>query len=129
MAGYKDLVEQDVVDMLIGVTPTSGITYSNTYLLGFYLSDPTDSTTGAEVTGGSYARQSITVSRSGNTLVNTNTITFPEATADWGTIVAFALIDSVSGEQVMYGPLTPSKAVVTGETLTIKPGQFIQTVD
>jgi hypothetical protein len=127
MAGYKNTTEENVLDFVLANESPTG---DGVFYLGLYNSDPTDSTTGSEVTGGSYVRQPITLSRTNQTLSNTNTITFPEATANWGTVVAFALSTAASGgTQIMYGSLSPSKTVVTGETLTIAIGQFTQTID
>lgn len=126
MAGLKNNVEENVLDYIL--------TNESPDYLGLYLSDPSDSLPGAEVTTGSYARQAITLVRDTNTqvLYNSNTITFPQATASWGTVVAFAVC--VSGttstdDQVMYGSLTASKTVVAGETLVIDPGEFTMTID
>ena len=135
MAGYKRLVEQDSADIILGIAPTSGITYSDTYFLGLYLSDPTNTTTGGEVTAASYARQSMTLVRSADgsvnpILTNTNTVTFPQALEDWGTVVAFAPSDALTlGEQIMYGSLAASKDIVTGEQMIIGIGEFVQTID
>lgn len=127
MAGYKNTVEENVLDYVL---TNESNTADGVFYLGFYLSDPTDTTLGAEVSGGSYVRQSITLARTGQVLNNTNEITFPEATADWGTIVAFALSKTVNGaDQVMYGSLSPSKTVVAGEALKIEIGEFSQTID
>jgi len=128
MAGYKNSTEENVLDYVLANESPTG---DGVFYLGLYLSDPTDTVTGSEVSGGAYARQPITLARTDQTLSNTNAITFPEATADWGTVVAFALSKTVSGstDQVMYGALSPSKVVVKGETLTIAIGQFTQTID
>ena len=127
MAGYKNTTEENVLDFVLTNESPTG---DGVFYLGLYLSDPTDNTEGSEVSGGSYVRQSITLVRTDQTLSNTNAITFPEATADWGTVVAFALSTAATGgTQIMYGSLSPSKTVVNGETLTIAAGQFTQTID
>jgi hypothetical protein len=78
---------------------------------------------GTEVTGGSYARVPITndlthwPAASGGSKVNGLTITFPTASADWGTVVAVALFDaSTSGNELYFGTLTLSKVVSNGDT-------------
>lgn len=53
---------------------------------------------GTEVSTGSYARVAATFAApSGGTMVNTGEITFPTATADWGTITEIALYTASSG--------------------------------
>ncbi len=122
MAGYKDTVEASILDYVLANESPD--------FISFYLTVPTDIVDGAEVSGGAYARQAITLTRTGQTVSNTNTITFPTATADWGTVVGFAINTLVTGgTQVMYGTLSPSKVILTGETITIEPGQFVHTLD
>lgn len=133
MAGYKNTTEENVLDFVLANEKDPGEAVGDFYL-GFYLSDPTDNTTGAEVstTGTAYVRQLISLARTGQTLSNTNQILFPTATADWGTLVAFAIHKTEAGvtnDQVMYGSLDASKTTVTGEQLVIEPGQFTQTID
>lgn len=89
--------------------------------------------TGVEVTGGSYARQAYNPSSSsnwtatqggvsgassgtsGNTQNNT-AITFPTATAGWGTVVAVAILDAVTnGNLLFFGSLTASKTINSGD--------------
>jgi hypothetical protein len=63
---------------------------------------PTDAGGGTEVSGGGYARQPVTfgagtTQTTGTLYVNSATVTFPQATANWGTIVAFAFFDAATG--------------------------------
>jgi len=131
MAGYKNLVEENVLDFVLS---TESPTADGVFYLGMYLSVPTDNTTGAEVSIAStgYVRQAINLTRTNQVLSNTNLITFPQATADWGTAIAFAIHKTEAGvtdDQVMYGTLDASKTVVTGEQIIIEIGQFTQTID
>ncbi len=130
MAGYKNSTEENVLDyVLANESPTA----DGVFYLALYLSDPTDSTDGAEVeTTGSYARQSITLARTNQTLSNTNQLIYPEATVDWGTIVAFAICKGGTrgaSDQVMYGSLSASKTIAIGEQLIVEIGEFTQTID
>jgi hypothetical protein len=73
------------------------------------------------VSGNGYARQSITFSASTNsggvaTTSNSGAVTFPSATASWGTITHIGIMDAVTtGNMLWYGQLTTSKAVGTGD--------------
>lgn len=78
---------------------------------------PTASAGGTEVTGGAYARQAITfAAASAGSVSNSAAITFPVATASWGTVVAVGICDAASaGNQLYYGTLGTSKAIDTGD--------------
>ena len=73
---------------------------------------PTASGGGTEVSGGSYARAAVSANTtnfpvtSTQTIANAAAITFPTATANWGTVVAAAFFDAASGGNMLYwGPL------------------------
>jgi hypothetical protein len=83
---------------------------------------PTGLSSGVEVSGGSYARTACTFgSPTNGSLSNNASCTFPQATAPWGTVVAFALVDN-SGNPLYYGNLTASKTINTGDQLTFASG-------
>ena len=82
-----------VIDWIRGVTPppVSGLT------LALYTTAPTVSTAGTQVTGGSYAPQTVTLSAaSGGASSNTAVVTFVNLPTC--TVVAAALRDSVANE-------------------------------
>ena len=131
MAAMTDYLENKIIDWLLrGQTFTPPAT---TYV-GLFTVAPTDSTAGTEVSGGSYARVAVTSSLAnwagtqaalstsassgtGGTTSNNAAITFPTATADWGTVVAFGLFDaSTSGNLLIYANLTASRSVTNGST-------------
>jgi hypothetical protein len=78
-----------------------------------------------ELTGNGYARVacnpldanwSAPVSGNGTTY-NVATITFPAATADWGTITHFGIYDaSTAGNLLIYAPLTIARNITNGST-------------
>jgi len=131
MAAMTDYLENKIIDWLLrGQTFTPPAT---TYV-GLFTVAPTDSTAGTEVSVGSYARVAVTSSLAnwagtqaalstsassgtGGTTSNNAAITFPTATADWGTVVAFGLFDaSTSGNLLIYANLTASRSVTNGST-------------
>jgi len=83
-----------------------------------------------EVSGGSYARQALTLTAaSDGESSNSSDITFPQATADWGTITHVALMDaSTGGNVLMYSALDASKTVNNGDTFKINAGDLDMTV-
>jgi len=81
---------------------------------------------GTEVSGGGYARQAVTFGAPSNgTVTNSADVTFPVATANWGTIVAFAIFDAATaGNMLIYGNLTSSKTVNSGDQFRFPSGQL-----
>lgn len=97
---------------------------ANTYLAAF-----TDSPGGTEVTGGSYARVTIPAAAgswdapASKATQNTNELAFPQASADWGTIVAVGLYDALTvGNELVSEWLTTQNweftAEATGDAFT-----------
>ena len=95
---------------------TSYTTPSTVYV-GLYTSDPTDAGSGTEVSGGSYARKSATFGAPSNGVSTiSSAIEFDQATANWGTVTHFGILDaSTSGNLLYHGALTASKAIDTGD--------------
>jgi len=83
-----------------------------------------------EVSGGAYARQLAGLSvASGGASSNAADITFPTATADWGTVHIVALMDAATaGNVYMYSILDADKVVATGDTFKINAGDLDVTV-
>ena len=79
-----------------------------------------------EVSGGSYARQTASFSAaSGGSSSTSATVTFPAATANWGTITHVAVLDAASGGNVLFwGAVTTSKTIETGDTFQITSGNL-----
>ncbi len=61
---------------------------------------------------------------------NSQTETFAQATADWGTLTHFALCDhSSTGNVLSHGALGTAKAVSSGDTAEIATGDLDVTLD
>jgi hypothetical protein len=109
--------------------------------IALFTANPTDSTTGTEVTGGSYARVAVVRTGAGwdaaaGTLAltqNTAAVTFPTATADWGTITGFGITKSLAGalstDLIYWGTLTVSKAILNGDIAQFLAGAIDITQD
>jgi len=129
MAGSKsDYLELELLDHVLG-----GGDYSRpaTVHIALYTVAPTDAGGGTEVSGGSYARVAVTnnatnwPAASGGAKSNGTEITFPTATASWGTVVAFAILDAASGGNFLYwGDLTASKTISSGDTARFAVGEL-----
>lgn len=86
---------------------------------------------GTEVVGGAYARTNVvfTAAATGSS-TNTADVTFPTATAAWGTVVAAAVFDSAATPVMIWsGPLPTAKVVDTSDTLRIPLGQLSTALD
>lgn len=109
-----------------------GTTYTapTTVYIGLYTSDPTDADTGTEVTGGSYARQSVTFGAPSNGVsTNSAAIEFPQATGSWGTVGWIGIEDALSGGNLLYHtPLDASKVIATGDIFRIAIGSLSVTL-
>lgn len=130
MAAMSDYLENKLIDQIF-----RGQAYSfpATLYVGLLTAAPSDTGGGTEVTGGSYARASVTSSlanwagtqaaasttassgTSGSTS-NNGAITFPAPTANWGSITHFGIYDaSTAGNLLFWGALTTSKTVNNGD--------------
>lgn len=78
-----------------------------TVFVGLFTAAPGEAGGGTEVAVGAYARQSVAFTApTDGAGDNSGDITFPVATADWGTVTHWALFDAVSaGNMIIYGPL------------------------
>src|SRR5574337_98595 len=89
-------------------------------------------TGGTEVSGGSYAR----VATSGTTwnsaaaesISNATAITFPTASASWGTVVAVGAYDAATSGNLLWSASVTSQAVGSGVTPSISSGNGTSTM-
>lgn len=125
---WTNAFQKVVLDHVMG---KSSFTMPTNWYVGLMTTAPNDTGTGfTEVSTGSYARVTVAAASwnaatAGEPTVadNTSTITFPTATADWGTIVAFGLWDATSsGNLRMWGTISPSKVVSNGDTASWAAG-------
>jgi hypothetical protein len=93
---------------------TNSVTRPTAWYVALFTTDPAEAGSGTEVTGGSYARQSVTFSVTNNTASNTGIITFSSMPA--ATVTHFGLYDaSTSGNLLYYGALTSSRTTQAGD--------------
>jgi len=134
MAGSKsDYLENKVLDHVLG-----GGDYSRpaTVYVALYTAAPTDAGGGTAVSGGSYARATVVnnatnfpAAESGEKSNGTE-ITFAEASANWGTVVAFGILDAASeGNLLLWATLTANKTIDSGDTAKFAVGDLTYTED
>ena len=137
MSSLSTYEQQNILKNLFqGVTMPAA---PGTLYVALYTVAPTAGGGGTEVSGGGYGRVAVasttanwTLSAAGGggqQVANVNQITFAQATASWGTVVAAALLDaSTGGNQVAWGA-TSSTAVGAGVTPFFAAGNLIVTVN
>ncbi len=117
----SDYAEGALLDHVFKATPYSGP--STTYV-GLSTSACSDASIGTEVSGGSYARVAVTSSgtnwtgpSAGNgTISNTNAVTFPAPTANWGSVTHWFVSDaSTAGNMIICAALTTGKTINNGD--------------
>lgn len=89
--------------------------------------DDTGSTLPSEATGGAYARKTCNTwdAAAAGASENSQPITFVTATAVWGTVTDWALLDhSTTGKLLYYGKLTTSKKIATDDTAKFATGDI-----
>lgn len=132
MSGFTDYTAGNTLKWVVGKTamPTLPTVY-----VALFTAVGIDAGTGfTEVTGGSYARVATagadwnTSSGSApSTISNANTVQFPTATADWGTVIAFGLFDAASAGNLLawdylgnYNYLPATVSLASPGTITAK---------
>jgi len=120
MAGKSDYFENAVLNTLRNVS----LAVANVYVALFTTLPGEDSTGGVEVSGGSYARQAVTFDApAAGSMANSADVVFPQATANWGTVLGFGLYDAVSGGNMLYfNNLTTSKQIDSGDQMKFPAG-------
>jgi len=134
MAGSKsDFLENELLDHVLG---NAAYAAPATVYVGLYTAAPTDAGGGTEVTGGSYARVAVTnnatnwPAAAAGAKANGTAVTFPTATASWGTVVAFGIFDAATAGNLLYwADLTVSKTVGSGDTAEFAVGDIDITED
>ena len=127
MSAMSNYLENALVNATLRNT-----TYTSpaTVYVGLFTTDPTDAGSGTEVSGGSYARQSASFAAPSDGASATSAdVTFPQATANWGTVTHFGVFDaSSSGNLLYHGALDTSKAIETGDVFKIASGNLTITL-
>jgi hypothetical protein len=120
-------------ELLDHVFNNAAYTAPDTYV-ALFTTTCSDSATGTEVSGGSYARVQVNVNggssptwdlAASGLVDNTHAITFATATASWGTVVAFAIMDaSTSGNMLFYDNDMADQAVSTDDVVEFSIGDL-----
>jgi hypothetical protein len=123
MAEMSNFLENALINATLRNT---SYTSPATVYVALYTSDPTDANTGTEVSGGSYARTSVTFAAPSNGVSLSNAdCTFPQATGNWGTIGWIGLMDALtSGNLLYHTALDTTKTIESGDIFKIASGSL-----
>jgi hypothetical protein len=127
MAEMSNFLENALVNATLRAT-----TYTSpaTVYVALFTTDPTDAASGTEVSGGSYARTSVTFAAPSNGASASNAdCTFPTCTSTWGTVSHIGIFDaSTSGNLLYHTPLDTSKTIETGDIFKIASASLTVTL-
>jgi len=138
MAAISDYLEDKLIRYIFR---GEAFTPATTQGVALFTAAPSDSGGGTEVvtSGGTlYAREAVVTSPTGSTewsapasttglTDNVNTLEYPTAGADWGTITSVGIFDSTTvgaGNLYFFGNLTTNKIVNSGDTFKFNVGDL-----
>lgn len=122
----SNLLDNIVLNLVLrntAYTPPAGV------YVALYTVAPTAGGGGTEVTGGAYVRQSVTFAApSSQSVANSADVLFPIATASWGTIVAYAIVDqSVAGNILYFANLSAPRLISINDQIRFPAGSIVCT--
>lgn len=132
MAGSKsDYWENAILNGSLG---GPALTLPTTVYIALSTGVYSDAATGSamtEVTGSGYARVAVTnnntnwPSASAGQKSNGTVFTFAAASASWGTVQSFYIVDALSAGNILYGAdLTTARTIATGDTASFAVGSI-----
>ncbi len=112
----------------------AALTLPATIYIALYTSAPTTAGGGTEVAGGAYARVAITrnttnfPTTSNGTMANAVVANYAQATAAWGSIVAAASFDALTGgNMIKFGVMLTPRTIGVGDQFSFAPGAILDT--
>ena len=127
MAEMSNFLENALINATLRNTTYTSVA---TVYVSLWTSDPTDAGSGTEVSGGSYARTAVTFAAPSNGVTtNSADVTFPTATASWGTVGWIGINDAAtSGNLLYHTALDTAKAIDSGDIFKISTGNLSVTL-
>jgi hypothetical protein len=130
MPGLSDYAENVALDYMFGSGTIA------TFYLALLTAAPTDAGGGTEVSGGSYARKSVTNNSTNFPAAASGTKnlhvaqTFVTPTGSWGTVTHWGIYDASSGGNLIaWAALTSSQTISSGNTVSFGVDQLQITLD
>jgi hypothetical protein len=119
---FSNYLENKVLGHVFGGTAYSA---AGTLYLALFTTSPAEDGSGTEVSGTSYARQTVAFTVTDNTASNTSAVEFPTAGGSWGTVTHVGVYDaSTSGNLLAYAALSASKAIDTSDVFRVPAGDL-----
>lgn len=122
VSGFSNYLEDRVLNHVFG-----GVTLAQpaAVYVALHTADPEEDGSGAQVTGGSYARQAATfAASSGGSKATSANLVFADMPA--ATVTHVSIWDAVSGGNMLAGgALSVSKVVGAGDTFQITSGNLV----
>jgi hypothetical protein len=123
---FSDYLENKVLNLLMG---SAAYSVPATLYIAALTAVPTDAGGGTEVSGGGYARISVTndtgtfpTSVAAEKNLGTSKA-FPEATTNWGTVQSIGIFNHpTAGDLLMWAAISPGQLINTGDILRIPAG-------
>lgn len=127
MAEISNYLENALINATLRNT---SFTSPASVFVSLHTADPTDAGTGTEVSGGSYIRQAATFGAPSNGVSTTTAdISYPQATAGYGTVGWIGIWDAqTTGNMLYHTALDTSKAIDTGDIFKIASGSLTVTL-
>ena len=127
MSEMSNYLENALINVTLRAT---SYTAPTTVYVSLWTSDPTDAGSGTEVSGGSYARTAVTFAAPSNGVTTNNAdVTFPTATASWGTVGWIGINDALTTGNLLYHtPLDTAKTLDSGDIFKITTGNLSVTL-
>lgn len=135
MASKSDTERHQYLNKSFGNTD---YTPAATHYLALYTSAPDETGGGTEVTGGSYARVAITnnvtnwPAAAAGEKANGTAATFIQATADWGTVVAWGIHSHITNDALLrFGTVNAGAGqfIASGDQLQFDVGDLVLSED
>lgn len=130
--GWVNGEEQDILENWFAGT---ALPNTPSHIALFTTTPADDATGGVEVSGGSYARQAFakngtnwgsSAAGAPSTIQSLLAVTFPQATANWGTIQSWGYFTAISaGTLLFFASLDTAKAVNNGDTAEFAAGGLV----
>ena len=129
MPAKKQTLSNELLDHVLA---NASFTSPTSVHAALYTAAETATAQGTEVSGGAYNRVLITFGTpaAAGVIANTAIITFPTASAAWGTVTDCAICDSITpgtDDAFYFGPLTASKVVGNGDDVSFAIGALTVT--
>jgi hypothetical protein len=123
-------ISNDLANKLANATVrNTSYTSPATVYVALYSTAPTVATSGTELSGSGYTRESVTFSAPTAGVVASNVaVTFGAATANWSPAVAIATVDASTGGNIMWFKDIATQVVKNGDSLTIDSGDITITL-